>query len=93
MDESLKESVRNLLKRTVRLLKRITLIPADKPGQLIPALAPADLWRMAPALIDDTRRLAEQVGYIPTDPEELTQIAGIARAIDEQHAPTSSAVV
>jgi hypothetical protein len=91
MDESQKEAARSLLKRAFRLLKRITLVPADKPGELIPMLSPADLWRQAPSLILATCDLATKLDYVDTDPDAIAIIGEIGQMIDAQHAPATPA--
>lgn len=85
MDATQEDAARNVLRRLIRLIDRITLVPGAKPGRLVPTLAPGDIWRIMPALILDACDLAEALGI---EGEDARIRRDLATMIDQQPAPS-----
>lgn len=74
------ETVAAILRDATRLCARVRLVPSAGGG-LVPALAPADLWRLMPRLLDNIADYVERNDPRPADPavRHFRKVAGMIR--------------
>ena len=88
MDAKQRAAARALVNRVYRLIGRVRIEPSNRPGRLVPQLAPGDLWRQLPALIRAANDLAATLPAGDVSEAERAICEAIGAMIDQQPAPS-----